>query len=79
MHAVRTGLPRDVDHSIDPQVAFARGARADRIRLVGVPNMRREPITLGEDRDSRQAHLAARAGDTDRNLAPVGDENLLQL
>jgi hypothetical protein len=36
--------------------------------------VRRVAVALGEHGDRRKAHLAARAHDTDRDLAAIGDE-----
>ena len=77
MHGVGARFRRGLDDPIDPKIAVARRAPADRVRLVGVPHVQRGPIALGVDGDRRNAHLAARTGNPDGDFAAVGDENLL--
>src|SRR3989442_15406915 len=48
----------------------------DRVRLVGHEHMRRLAVRLGEDRDGRDAELAARADHAHGDLAAVRDEDL---
>ena len=76
--AVGARFLRGVDDRVDAQVAFARRARADRVRLVRVAHVQRRPIAFGVDGDRRHAQLAAGADDAHRDLAAVGDQNLFQ-
>ena len=77
MNGVGTRTSRDVDEFIDPKVALSRRARADRIRLVGIANVERRAVAFRIDSDGRNAHFAAGTDDAHRDLAAVGDEDLL--
>jgi hypothetical protein len=60
------------------EVAVRGGRRADADRLVGHAHMHRVGIRRGMDRDAFHAHLAGRADDAQRDLAAVGDQDLLE-
>ena len=79
MHRVRARTARRVENAIDAEIALARRARTDGVRLVRVAHVRGQSIALRVDSDTGQAHFAARARDAHGNLAPIGYENLLQL
>ena len=66
------GEPR-ATHDID-LVAILRAT--DGVRLVGVPDVRRQPIALGIDRHAGNLQLTACPRHSDRDFAPVGDEYL---
>ena len=68
---------RDVDEALHAQIAVARSAWADRIRLIRIAHVQRRAVALGIDRDRRQAHLPARADNAHGDLAAVRDDNLL--
>src|SRR5439155_20871364 len=61
------------------QVAVARRARSDRVRLVGAADVQRGAIALGVHGDRRDVHLAARADDAHGDLAAVRDQDFLHL
>ena len=77
MHRVGARLPGDIDDRVDAQVAFARRARPDGPRLVGEAHVQGRAIAFGIDRHRGNAHVAARTDHTHRDLATVGDQNLL--
>ena len=78
MNGVGAGAACRIDDAIDPQVTVGRRVASDRHRLVCHPHVTRGAIALGIDGDRRDAHLAARADDPDRDLAAVRDQNLAQ-
>ena len=73
---VGTGLRGGREDLADVQVAGGGGVAAERERLVGGPDVRRVPVRVGVDRDAGEAGVPAGPGDADRDLAPVGDEDL---
>ena len=77
MHRVGAGLPCDLDDGVDAQVALARRAGADRPRFVGQAHVQGRAVAVGIDRHRSDPHVAARADHTDRDLAAVGDQDLL--
>jgi hypothetical protein len=77
MHRVRFGSPRRVDDRVDAQVALARLARSDGVRLVGVPHVQRRAIARRVHGDGREPHFTAGPGDADSNLAAIRNQNLL--
>ena len=78
MDRVGARRARRVDQRVGAQVALARGAGADRHGLIGHAHVTGAAIALGEDRHRRQAQVAAGADDPHRDLAAVGDQDLLQ-
>ncbi len=68
----------DSENFAEVQVRFARGGGPDVVSLVGLANMQRGAIDIGEDGDGGNAHLAASADDPDRYLSTIGNENLLE-
>ena len=60
------------------QVAARRRRGADAHRLVGEAHVQRARVGLGVDGDRRDAELAARADDAQRDFAAVRDEDLLR-
>ena len=63
---------------VDVQVAFARGRRADADALVGQPYMHGVGIRRGMNRNRRDAEFLAGAKHPERDLAAIGDEDLLK-
>ena len=76
MDRVGAGRLRDVYEPLDVEVALGGGGGPDRVRLVGHEHMKRLAVRLGEDRDGRDAELAARADHAHGDLAAVRDEDL---
>jgi hypothetical protein len=69
---------RRVEDAVDREVALGRRRRPQEVRLVGVRDVQRGAIALGIDADRADPELAQRAEDADRDLPPVGDENLVE-
>ena len=79
VHGVGAGGAGGGDERVDRQVALGGRRRSDRVRLVGHEHVQRLAVGLREDRHGGDALLAAGADDAHRDLAPVGDEQLLDL
>ena len=62
----------------DVQVALGRRGGADADALVGQPHPHGAGVGLGVHGDGGDAHLLAGAVDAERDLAPVGDEDLVE-
>ena len=78
VHCIGAAAPDRVEDGVGVEVALGRGAAAERVGLVGEPYMQRIAIEIGVDRHGRDAELAGGADDSDRDLTPVGDQDLLQ-
>ena len=78
MHGIGAGGPGGRDDPVDGEIALGRGRRSQQHRLVGEQHVERLPVGLGEDGDAGDAHLAAGSDDPDRDLAAIGDEDLLE-
>jgi len=76
VHRLGAGALDRVEQLLDVQVALAGRTGAEQVGLVGVLHVNRVAVELGIDRDRRDAQLATRAGDTDCDLASVGDQHL---
>ena len=66
------------EHGIVVEVALGKTRAADAIRLVGKLHVQRVRIGRGVDGDGLDAHIAARADNTDRDFAAVGDEHFVE-
>ena len=77
MHGIGAGAAGDVDQLGDVEIALRRRVAGERPRLAGGGDMRRLPIARGVDADAGQAEIAAGAGHPHRDLAAVGDQDLL--
>ena len=66
------------DDRRDVEVALARRRRADADRFVREPGVHRLGIRRGVDGDGLDAELPAGADDPDRDLPPVGDQDLVE-
>ena len=78
VHRVGAGLLGDVDDLLDVEVGVGRGRAAERVRLVGEPHEERVAVGLGVHRHAADAGVLAGADHAHRDLAAVGDEDLLQ-
>ena len=78
VHRVGAGLLRGGDDLLDVEVGVGGGGAAERVGLVGEPDEHGVAVRVGVHRDAADAGVLAGADDTDRDLAAVGDENLLQ-
>src|SRR5580692_3288670 len=76
MDGVGAGGGGDREDLADVQVTGGGRVAAERERLVGGADVRRVPVRVGVNRDAGQAGVPAGPGDADRDLAPVGDEDL---
>ena len=75
MHRVGPGSARDVENGLDVEVTAGRLVGPEVERLIGLAHVARRAIAVGVDGDGRQPHFAARANDSDGDLAAVGDED----
>jgi len=66
------------DHLGNVQVGLRRGRGADADFLVGEADMEGVAVGLGIDRHGLDAHLLAGQDHPEGDLAPVGDEDLLE-
>ena len=66
------------EHSVVVEVALGKTRAADAIRLVGKLHVQRVRIGRGINGDGLDAHIAARADNTDRDFAAVGDEHFVE-
>ena len=79
MHPVGARRPTHVHQLVDPKVALRRLVRADRMRFVGQPHMKRIPIALRIHRNRGEPHFAARPDNPHGDLAAIGDQYLVQV
>ncbi|MCD6016863.1 MAG: hypothetical protein K0R41_4691 [Geminicoccaceae bacterium] len=70
--------PGRLDDALDPQITLAGGRRPDRQGLVGHAHVQRVGIGLGVDRDRGDAEPPAGPDDPAGDLAPIGDQELLE-
>ena len=75
VHGVRPGLLGNLDELVLQQIGVARCAPTQRIGLVGDLDVEGVPVGLGIDGDGPDAVVLAGAGDTDGDLATIGDED----
>ena len=73
---VGAGPLRDLEHQRAVEVGLARRVAAERVRLVGQPDVLGVEVGVGVDRHAEQTGVATGTGDPDRDLASVGDQDL---
>ena len=73
MHRVAAFGARDCDELRRVEIG-PRARAAERHRPVGAADMKRGRVVLGKDRDGADAELRRGAGDADRDLAAIGDQ-----
>ena len=78
VHRVGAGLLGDRDDLVDVEVGVGRGRAAERVGLVGQPDEQRVAVGVGVDRHAADPGVLAGADHADRDLAAVGDQDLLQ-
>ena len=78
MNCLSSRLYGTGEHGIVVEVALCKTRAADAIRLVGKLHVQRVRIGRGVDGDGLDAHIAARADNTDRDFAAVGDEHFVE-
>ena len=66
------------EHGIVVEVALGKTRAADAICLIGKLYVQRVRIGRGVDGDGLDAHIAARADNTDRDFSAVGDEHFVE-
>jgi len=75
MDGLGVGRARHGEQRGDVQVALRGAGRTDRVRLVGVEDMGRRAVGLGEDRDGADPQFPGPANNPQRDFPPVGDEH----
>src|SRR5690606_23887264 len=75
---VAARAPCCVEQPLWIEIALSGRGRADLHGLVGGRDVERSPIRLGVNGDAADPQVAEGAGDAHGDLAPVGDENLLE-
>ena len=78
MHRVRAGDLAGGEQRRDVEIAVARRRRADAHALVGEPHMHRVGVGGRMHRDGRDAELLAGAQHPERDLAAIGDQDLVE-
>ena len=78
MNRVGAGDLGGADDRRHAQVAVEAARRTDADVLVGKPHVQRVLVGLRIDGDGLDAELAAGADDAQRDLAAVGDQNLVE-
>ena len=66
------------EHGIVVEVALGKARATDTVGLVGELHVQRVRIGRGIDGNGLDAHIAARADNTDRDLAAIGDEHFIE-
>src|SRR5262249_51256778 len=72
------GLLAGFDDRHDREIRLSRRRRADRDRFVGLLDVQRLGVGFGIDRHGLDAHAARGADHAARDLAAIGDEDLLE-
>ncbi len=78
MNRVRAGDLGRSDQSRDVEIGLACRRRSDADVVVGEAHVQRLAISFGVDGNRLNAQLAARTNHTQRDLAAVRDENLVE-
>ena len=78
VHRIGARRARDGDDLVDVEVGVGGGGAVEGVRLVGDPHELRVAVGVGVDRHARDPGVLAGADDPHRDLAAVGDEDLLQ-
>ena len=78
MDRLRVGDFGRGDDRRDVEIALRRRRRPDAHRLVGEPHVLGLAIGFGMDDDGLDAELAAGALDAQRDLAAIGDQDLVE-
>ena len=78
MNRLRAGFACDRDDLRAVEIALPRRRRTETARLVAHRHVHRVGIRVGIDGDRADAHSPRRTGDAARDLAAIGDENLVK-
>jgi hypothetical protein len=76
VHAVGAAGQRGAQHAVRIEVTGPRRRTAEGDGLIGRPDVHRVPVGRGVDGHAGQAGRPAGPDDPDRDLAPVGDQDL---
>ena len=71
-------LAGGVEHLFGHQIALRGGRRADVLGFVGHADVPGDPVGVGEDGHTGDAHFAQRANDAYGYLSPVGNQDLAE-
>src|SRR6266487_4771507 len=77
VHGVGAGIGGRLEDPGDVEVALRRALAAQRERLIGHGHVQRVDVVLAVDGDAGQPRVAARSYYPDRDLAAVGDQDLV--
>jgi len=78
MNRIRAVLPGRFEHPVDSQITFRRRRGTDVFRLICQPYVQRPAVGVREYGHARNIHVSQCPNDAHRDLAPVGDQNLLK-
>jgi len=78
MDGVGAGLSGHLDQLVHHQVGLGGGVAAERVRLVGQPDVQGVAVRVRVDRHGGDAFIACGADDAYGDLAAVGDQHLAQ-
>ena len=78
MDCLGPGALRRVEDALDREVALCRRSGPEEERLVGVGDVEGAAIPVGVDAHGGDPELAEGAEDANRDLSPVGNQNLLE-
>ena len=76
MHGVGAAALHRGDEGVGSQVALGRGRATQCVGLIGEPHVHRVAVLIGVDGRDGDAHFPAGPDHPDRDLTPVGYENL---
>ena len=78
MNGLRPALGRNPNQFVDVEVCLGNASGAEGVRLAGRLDMQRVPVRLGVDRHAGDAHRIEGSSDAYRDLAAVGDKDLVK-
>ena len=78
MHGLRLGLAAGLHDPVDHQIAFGRGWRPDRHRLIGHLDMECVAVSLGIYRYRGNSHAAGGLDDATGDLAAICDQDFFE-
>ena len=74
MDGLRLAAAGDVENLVDVKIRLARRGRTDGVGVVGLADVQRLAIDVGENDHRLDAHLAAGPNDAHGNFAAIGDQ-----
>ena len=72
---LRLAAARHVEDFVHVQVGLAGRGGTDRVGVVGLANVQRFAVHVGENGDGLNAHFAAGANDAHCNFTAIGDQD----